>query len=52
MILHFVYEGDETGQGGEETVILSIFAEFLPCWKKKFRCLLDRKSSWTGLLNQ
>lgn len=34
MILHFVYEGDETGEGGEGTVILSIFGEFLPCWKK------------------
>lgn len=34
MILHFVYEGNETGEGGERTVALSIFGEFLSCWKK------------------
>lgn len=52
MILHFVYEGDETGEGGERTVLLSIFGEFLPCWKNNRDVYLIGKAVGRDLLNQ
>lgn len=34
ILLHFVYEGNKTGEGGERTVVISILGELIPSWKK------------------
>lgn len=34
VLLHFLYEGNETGEGRESIAVISTFEEILPDWEK------------------